>query len=1285
MNEYWLRATRVLALLIVVMFGVSALPAVITGAPAAGNASAASAAATEVKIGWLSEIIMWNPMNIEMVEDYVACYLMYGELFTYDQDWGGPVNDLATGYYQVVQPDDSMITTINITSHAYFRNKANPTDTSHPLTANDVKYTLDRIMANSGGAWDTYLYAVTNVTVINDYQVAITTVYPKATLIDDLTQIPIIPEYMWSQVSDVKFYTAKDPAWLVGTGPFYFDSMVTGSWYRFVRAPNYYGAVENPGVREVKNVESILYTVYTSDSAMTIAMNDGVEDAIVLSGSPNLFLNTLGVNSNVHVIKQAVQEPGICDVAVNAIPYENKTLPNGYGTTRSEGNMLLLDPIVRQAIAMTMDKDTIVNTYLYGLATKAESVLQPGYWQKAITPTPFNTADAKALLMANGYADLDGDGYLEANTTAYPVQQGWTTVGKELAIEIHAPNTDPSYYVVAQNWATWMGQAGIRATPMQLSETVMTNSDWYKAKYDIWVWHWGWSPEPLSNLGVWLWEEMTPGGDNCEMPMGPTPGDYDVLFRQAQRTLDKTARKQMVDQLQQWVHDSYTENPPFYDLGLHGMTDERWLGWGNWSQHVGRSTVSDLLWLWFDLTPNLANKRPVFDTGLDPTYYAVVDVPQTFSVTVSDEDGDPLTVNWTFGDGATAQDTLATGTTTTPQTVTQTHTYTTVDMAGVLMTVALWDAQPAHEIVGVTTVYVQAGTDTPPTITSAVTYDPPSPVYVDVPVTWSVSAQDAESGGASGFGLAFTWDWGDGTSTTHLYQPTVNDVPVTDTATHSWAMDGSYNVQVYVWDGFGQPDDPIHNVSSAAIPYLVLVNLPPDFPVISPIASHSGVVTQCVAINWDPDPDMLRFTWDFGNGTYAVTDFDNSADPGAPVTSVVTHTWAAQGNYRVTVWTDDLTGGTGHNVSSSTVASIRNAGTNVPPTGLMLNFTPSWPVPGEAVTFDASAVDYDGDGLTFYLDYGDGSSAVQTSAGSSNRQSVQFTHAYALAGDYSATLYVNDSNGPASHNVSTVQYLYVVGNAPPVIALQAAFSAQFGIPKQFTPTSITDPDDDPLSVWYDWGDGTPMTAGDPLNSYAATHTYSVVGQRVMTVYANDGQDHNVSATSTVDISEANLKPQVVSMSKSPAKSSYAVDEEITFVITVSDYDGDTITLTVDFGDGTTPHSESVTLTPQVNKVVNVTHSYSEGRETAYTVTANATDGKIHSDPTPAEKTTTVLVEVEGGGGGISNAVIYAAIAIVAIVILALLVFMLMKRKKKGPEAAAPAPGVTPPEEPPKTQ
>jgi ABC-type transport system substrate-binding protein/PKD repeat protein len=810
--------------LTVVAFGASALhAAAISDQQTTSRTSGTEALSTQVKVGWLGDITNWNPMNIVTEEDYVACYLMFSALFTYDQDWNGPVGDLALSWYQRIQPDDTMITTINITENAHFRNKANPTDDTLHLTANDVKYTFDRIMANPGGTWDIYLLDITSVTVQNDQTIVITTAYPKATLIDDLSGIPIIPQYIWNSVSDRQFLAAKTPSWLVGSGPFYFDASATGAWYRFTRAPNYFGAVEYLGVRAVKAVDSILYTVYADPSALTIAMNSGMEDCAVLTGSPNLYVNTLGVNSNVNVIKQAVNEPGFCDIAINAIPMLNRT------STYGKGNPLLLDPVVRQAIEMTLNRDEIVGTIMSGLPAMADSVIQPGFWHKTISSQlPFDPVAARALLMANGdYIDTDGDGYLEATATSYPVQQGWTTVGSELSFRLHASEIDASYFVIAQNWVPWAAQAGIRFTASQLSEAWMTNSDWYKANYDVWVWHWGEGPEPLSTLGIWLWDEMRPGGDNCQMPMGPTPGAYDAKYRQAQRTLDKTERKAMVDQLQQWVYDSYCEMPPYYYIGLYGFTDERWTGWGDWSTHPGRTVISQLLWLWFDLVPYNANKKPVFDTTLDSAYQILVNTAYAFSVTVHDDDADPLTVNWSFGDGTFAQDPIPGVSSTTPTTVTRSHTYTTVDLTGLTMTVKLWDYQAGHEATSTAIVYVVTTPDTAPTFTSPVSANPPSPSYVGTPVTWSVSAMDAESGGAAGFGLRFTWVWGDGSYTVTNYKPTTNNTPVTDTHAHTWTVDATYSVRVWVWDGIAT-NYAVHNVSSTPIYYSVSPTLPGD-------------------------------------------------------------------------------------------------------------------------------------------------------------------------------------------------------------------------------------------------------------------------------------------------------------------------------------------------------------------------------------------------------------------------------------------------------------------------
>ena len=91
---------------IAAVFIFSGVPALMGVQPAVVNASAATT--NDVQLGWLNfEVQNWNPLCIEMVEDYVVCYLLYSGLFTYDENWGGPVNDLATGYYQVINGDGS--------------------------------------------------------------------------------------------------------------------------------------------------------------------------------------------------------------------------------------------------------------------------------------------------------------------------------------------------------------------------------------------------------------------------------------------------------------------------------------------------------------------------------------------------------------------------------------------------------------------------------------------------------------------------------------------------------------------------------------------------------------------------------------------------------------------------------------------------------------------------------------------------------------------------------------------------------------------------------------------------------------------------------------------------------------------------------------------------------------------------------------------------------------------------------------------------------------------------
>jgi len=1274
-NGRCVRLTRLLALSVVGVLLVSAVPMVLPRADFVQNAAAAE---YYVNVGVLWDQANWNPLNPVSLFDYVAYNLMYSVLFQYNEDWEGPVNDLATDYTTVNHPSGNMTLYVNITHNAYFRNLENINDKSHQLTAEDVAFTINLIKNNPGGAWDYYLGAVTGANATGTFQVGIDVEFPKATLFDDLVMIPILPKYIWE--NDPNALGSKDPSWLVGSGPFVYNSSLKTQWYRFTRAPNYHGSSDYPlgslsGDRVVK-VDGIVYRYYSNANLMVTAMNAGELDAIDISGSPNMFVNQVSNRFN----KMAAHQMGITDVAINAIPVEfRRTTEGGYG----QGNPLLLDPIVREAIAMTINKSYIAETLCYGLTDVAFSVLSPGYWQCDIQgKLPYDTTAAKNLLLANGYANLDSDPQLEATSDAYPVKMGWATAGSELRFRLQAVSSIPNYEAIGTNLVGWARNAGIVFDFSLESDTVMTYGPWLHADYDVWIWGWYWVPEPLNDLGAWLTSQMSSGGVNCEMPMGPwyyneansSTGQaysaYDENHTAALREFDRADRKVIVDKLQQWIHDSRAETPLIYSVGLYATSNARYTGWGDWSNHAGRSVSSALLWLWFDLESKGGNQMPEFTLPLNTEYQFVLNDTQTFTITVRDPEGDPINVTWDFGDGQTSTNSSSVGTTN-GVTFTKTHVYSTLALPpnGFAMNVTASDGNPSNTATSYATVCVFPLPDAVPELTIPILSDPIDKAYRNQDVTWTVGARDAETGGPSGTGLQFTWDWDDGTYTTTLYQPTTKGGEVIDTQIHNWSVPGWYNVGLWVSDGSLWPG---HNVSTS-IPFEVVLNQPPEAPVISSITGNRDIDIECWASSSDVDPDALRFTWVWGDGTFNVTE-STPLTAGTTAVSTAVHSWSAQGAYPVTVWVDDLTGEPGHNISATVDAVISGPGAHVPPSSLGLVAVPNPAYPDSDVIFNASAVDTNSDALELYLEFGDGNASQNSTAGGTTaRQYFDFVHKYSDTGTYTATLWANDG----TDNVSKAITMVVKENSPPWLILSSGASAMYNKTFTLTPARVRDNDSDPLSVTYLWGDGEMSTGASP--KFAGTHVYEMVGEVNVTVYVDDGTGlpgHNVSGVIPVIISE-NFKPridgEIVMM---PEKDLYRPDEQIMFTVVVSDYEGDILNLTVDFGDGTDPTVVSnITVSPgNEPKTVFVNHTFSEGRSIPYVATFTVDDGQMayHSVKTWNSRTLEVSVEAQEA----ANWALWGGVAAVVVIFVLVLLWFFMR--KKTPAEVGGMEGTVPP-------
>jgi len=128
------------------------------------------------------------------------------------------------------------------------------------------------------------------------------------------------------------------------------------------------------------------------------------------------------------------------------------------------------------------------------------------------------------------------------------------------------------------------------------------------------------------------------------------------------------------------------------------------------------------------------------------------------------------------------------------------------------------------------------------------------------------------------------WDFDDGTD---AYGEIV---------THNYSSEGTYKVTLTVTDNEGAKDDDKFNV------VIVTANNPPkDLVVDGPSTGKQNIEYEYTASATDVDEDdMLRFTFDWGDGTKTTSDFVDSG-----VSVKVKHKWSTYGVYEVKVTARD--------------------------------------------------------------------------------------------------------------------------------------------------------------------------------------------------------------------------------------------------------------------------------------------------------------------------------------------------------------------------------------------
>ena len=459
---------------------------------------------------------------------------------------------------------------------------------------------------------------------------------------------------------------------------------------------------------------------------------------------------------------------------------------------------------------------------------------------------------------------------------------------------------------------------------------------------------------------------------------------------------------------------------------------------------------------------NIANAPPRADCGA-MTRQTRTDMALAFDGTGStDPDGEVVAWSWDFGDGSDEVDGAEVS-----------HTF----------------GSPGEYTVTLTVTDDRGDSDSAECTVTAVLPPNAAPIAnctpdeAEVVIGSAVDLSGAASVDVDGEITLYVWDFDDGA-------PLGSGAEVS----HTYMAVGEYEVELAVTDNRGDVGRDTCVVTVVEPPNTPPVAdcgvLPSEIPVGEPLTLDGSSSS-------DADGEVVQWAWDPG---------DNS---GIRLGEVVTHTYAAIGEYIITLTVTDDRGGEG-----ATTCNMKVIAENIPPDadcGELLQY----PVAGTPYTLDGSAsMDPDGEIVEWFWDYGDGT----------NGFGERPEHTYAEAGTLEIELRVTDNRG----DTDTANCIVAVApsdNQDPIADVQAPITGIAGQAIIFNGRDSYDPDAlDPMNppvngifdYAWDFDDGRVVS---DVSLRQISHTFDAPGTYVVTLTVTDQFGAEGQTIHTIQIEE----------------------------------------------------------------------------------------------------------------------------------------------------------------------
>ena len=421
-----------------------------------------------------------------------------------------------------------------------------------PLTSEDVAYTLNLYKNNNAYLPSPYLSQIDGDVVATDpTHVTFTTANPTSLYSGAVPYMYdyILPKHIFEEVekgncpdeSDNCTPKGFDNVPSVGSGPFYVEESQPGEFVRMVQNPYWEGPKPH--------VDEIVYRQFRNNDALVEALKAGEIDFAYDLTSPNLF-NSLKNEPNIGTV--AAQVP--------LFDYFNMNTGSAYGPEtgdfkrHGDGHPALTDPVVRKAIRMAIDSETLVEKVWLGYGTPGTTVIPPvsaagARWQPTGDEViSWDIDGANQLLEDAGYVDTDGDGIREMPADSIDP-------GRPLEFRYFVRSNDQTTIDAAPFIQGWLKDIGIKTDVEAVTSTRLGDIE-NAGEFDLA--HWGWFPDidPDTALGWFVCDARPPDGSTYDNDdsyyCNP---EYDALYAQQRAELDLNKRWDIVHEMEQILYE----------------------------------------------------------------------------------------------------------------------------------------------------------------------------------------------------------------------------------------------------------------------------------------------------------------------------------------------------------------------------------------------------------------------------------------------------------------------------------------------------------------------------------------------------------------------------------------------------------------------------------------------------------------------------------------------------------------------------------------------------------